>query len=176
MSGQVVVADSSNHHIRLIDIKSEMVSTLAGSGRGEWKDGQGEDASFNEPCGVTLDPMSGQVIVADTWNHRIRLIDIKSGMVSTLAGSGRGEWKDGQGEDASFNRPIGVAVDPMSGQVIVADICNNRIRCITNCGLIGVLECQAHVLQVFSDLADDEHNKLSFIPNPVLDIILSYAN
>ena len=81
MSGQVVVADSCNSSIRLVDIKTGVLRTLAGSGREEWEDGQGEDASFYDPSGVAVDPMSGQVVVADTVNHRIRLVDIKTGMV-----------------------------------------------------------------------------------------------
>ena len=91
--GQVFVADTWNNRIRLVDIKTGMVSTLAGSGRGEWKDGQGEDASFDRPKGVAMDPISGQVIVADMCNNRIRSIDMKSRMVSTLAGSGHREWE-----------------------------------------------------------------------------------
>ena len=83
-----------------------MVSTLAGSGRIGYEDGQGEDASFRYPRGVVVDPMSGQVVVTDTDNYRIRLIDIKTGMVSTLAVDGRYERKDGRVEDASFLLPI----------------------------------------------------------------------
>ena len=155
------------------DTKTGMVSTLAGGGRDEWKDGQGEDASFCYPSGVAMDPISGQVIVADTDNNRIRLVGIKTGMVSTLAGSGRREWKDGQGKNASFNYPTGVTVDPMSGQVIVADRYNARIRCISNCGFVGVLEWELFVKQVLSDLVNDE---ITFIPNPIVDIILMYCN
>ena len=173
MSGQVFVADTYNNRIRLVDIETGMVSTLAGSGRGKWKDGQGEDASFHYPRGVTIDPMSGQVIVADTWNNRIRLVDIKTGMVSTLAGSGRSGCENGQGEDASFYRPRDVAMDPMSGQVIVADAGNDLIRCISNCGFVGVLEWELFAKQAFSDLAADE---IAFIPNPIVDIILMYCN
>ena len=99
-----------------LDAKTGVVSTLAGDGCNEWEEGQGEDASFDHPSGVAMDPISGQVIVADTYNHRIRLVDIKTGMVSTLAGNGRRGCENGQGGDASFHLPHGVAVDPMSGQ------------------------------------------------------------
>jgi DNA-binding beta-propeller fold protein YncE len=135
---QVVVSDTYNQRIRMIDMKSRMVSTLAGSGRKGWKDGKGEEASFNWPFDVAV--YNDQVVVADTWNNRIRLIDIKSRMVSTLAGSGHQEWKDGQGEDASFNWPKSVAVDPMSGQVIIADTRNHSIRLIDiKSGMVSTL-------------------------------------
>jgi DNA-binding beta-propeller fold protein YncE len=166
MSGQAVVSDTVNNRIRLVDIKSGIVSTLAGSGHSGWKDGQGEDASFNGPFGVAVDPMLGQVVVADTCNHRIRLIDIKSGMVNTLAGSGRKGWKDGKGEDASFDSPYSVTVDSMSGQVIVADTGNHRIRIINNC-FVGILEWEKIVKLLFLD---------TYVPNPIVDIILMYCN
>ena len=78
-----------------LDPKTVIVSTLAGRGNLHygWKDGQGKDASFYGPRGVAVDLLSGQVVVADSVNNRIRLVDMKSGMVSTLAGSGRGDWK-----------------------------------------------------------------------------------
>jgi hypothetical protein len=66
-------------------------------------DGKGEEASFDEPYGVTI--YNDQIIVADTENHRIRLIDMNTREVSILAGSGRRAYKDGKGEEASFNDP-----------------------------------------------------------------------
>jgi DNA-binding beta-propeller fold protein YncE len=135
---QIIVADTENHRIRMIDMNTREVSTLAGSGRMEWKDGQGEDASFNHPSGVAI--YNDQIIVTDTWNNRIRMMDMDTREVSTLAGSGRAEYKDGQGEDAAFNHPYGVAVDPMSGQVIVADIWNHRIRLLDiKSGMVSTL-------------------------------------
>jgi hypothetical protein len=122
---QIIVTDTDNHRIRLIDMNTREVSTLAGSGRAEWKDGQGEDASFYHPMGISV--YNDQIIVADTNNHRIRLIDMSTREVSTL-GNGRKGWKDGKGEEASFNWPFGVAI--YNDQIIVADTLNNRIRLI----------------------------------------------
>ena len=53
--------------------------------------------------------------------------------MTTLAGSGSGAYADGQGAQASFNYPIGVAVDS-AGIVYVADYANNRIRKVTSAG------------------------------------------
>ena len=78
-------------------------------------------------------------------------------------------------KDASFNYPTGVAMDPMSGQVVVADSWNNRIRVISNCGFVGVLEWELIAKQAFSDLGDDD-GEITFIPNPIVDIILMYCN
>ena len=105
-----------------------LVSKLAGSGAFGSANGTGSAASFNNPAGVAVDA-SGNVYVADTFNHQIRKIT-PAGVVSTLAGSTTPGSADGTGSAASFNNPVGVAVDA-SGNVYVADFDNNVIRKIT---------------------------------------------
>jgi sugar lactone lactonase YvrE len=134
-SGNVYVADSLGHRIRKIT-QSGNVATLAGSGSVGDADGQGSSASFNNPGGVAVDG-DGTVYVADSDNNRVRKI-APNGMVATLAGSGTAGYADGQGGSASFNRPLGVAVDG-SGNVYVADANNNRIRKITANGTVSTL-------------------------------------
>jgi sugar lactone lactonase YvrE len=77
------------------------------------------------------------VYVADFRNNRIRKIT-PTGLVSTLAGSGRAAYADGAGTAASFNQPFGIAVDS-SGNVYVADEGNHRIRKITPLGLVTTI-------------------------------------
>lgn len=122
--GNLIVADTGNDRIRLVDAKSGEVRTLAGGEEG-FADGDLEHARFNSPRSVAID-RDGAIIVADACNQRIRRIDLKSGWVSTLAGSTRG-FVDGYGEEAQFNYPTGVAVDN-DGKIIVADSYNERIR------------------------------------------------
>jgi serine/threonine-protein kinase len=127
-SGNVYVADSRNHRIRKID-QGGNVTTLAGSSYNGFLDGHAYEnwqnaARFWNPTGVAVDE-SGNVYVADSYNHRIRKIDV-GGNVTTLAGSGTQGPSNGQGIEASFNYPTGVAVDK-SGNVYVADSSNHRI-------------------------------------------------
>ena len=122
-AGNLYVADHSAHRLRKIT-PDGTVSTLAGSTSG-FADGAGAAASFDSPTGVTVDA-AGNVFVADTNNERIRKIT-PNGTVSTLAGSGHPGSIDGVGATASFNSPLGVAVDA-AGNLLVADCDNHRIR------------------------------------------------
>ncbi len=130
-SGVIYVADSSNHTIRRIQTDGS-VSVLAGAPgqRGAVND-TGTNARFAFPNGVAVD-ISGNVYVADSFNHCIRKITPFGG-VSTLAGSfGIGGSTD---VPALFNQPSGVAVDT-AGNVYVADTFNQLIRKITPAGAV----------------------------------------
>jgi sugar lactone lactonase YvrE len=127
-SGVIVVADKDNHRIRLVTPTSGVVTTLAGSGSPAFADGTGAAASFYQPFGVAV-TSSGDIIVADQSNHRIRLVTYPGGVVTTLAGSGSPAFANGTGVAASFSNPVGVAVTP-TGEIVVGDQTNQRIRLI----------------------------------------------
>lgn len=126
----IYVADTGNHRIRRIDAVSGDVTTLAGTGGAAFADGGFATASLSSPqaLAVTLD---GRVLVADTGNHRIRMIE--SGVVSTLAGSGNG-FLDGAGASAQFSSPTGITLDAL-GVAYVTDQGNHRIRWIATDGV-----------------------------------------
>jgi streptogramin lyase len=123
-SGNVYVADTDNNLIRKIT-PERMVTTLAGSGLPGSENGKGIAASFAWPSGVATDS-SGNIYVADTYNHQIRKIT-PNGVVTTLAGSGSHGFANGDNASASFCMPWGVAVDAL-GHVYVADSLNDMIR------------------------------------------------
>jgi sugar lactone lactonase YvrE len=130
--GTIYVADTGNNAIRRITADGQ-VSTIAGDGVAGDQDGPALHARFNGPVGVAADAR-GRLIVADTYNDRIRAIDV-DGRVRTLAGSGEPGALDGMGLDARFHTPCGVAVDA-SGQVHVADTGSGLIRTIAANGLV----------------------------------------
>ncbi len=123
-SGNVYVADTSNHTIRKVT-PGGVVSTLAGlvGNRGN-SDGTGSSARFNYPLGMAVDG-SGNVYVADSSNHIIRMVT-PAGVVTTIGGT------------AGFYNPQGVAVDG-SGNVYVADTGNHTIRKVTPAGVVTTL-------------------------------------
>ena len=133
--GSIVVADSFNHRIRRIEADGPVI-TLAGSGSKGFKDGAAHEAQFDLPSGVAINS-DGSIVVADSFNHRIRQIKA-NGQVSTLAGSGSKGFKDGAAHEAQFFGPTGVAVGS-DGSIVVADTCNHRIRQIKADGWVSTL-------------------------------------
>lgn len=135
-AGNVYVTDTGNNVIRRIT-PAGVVTTWIGTGMLPSKgsvDGTGSDARFNTPHDTAVDS-SGNVYVADAFNHTIRKIT-SSGVVTTLAGSpGVRGSADGTGSAAQFNAPNGLTVDT-SGNLYVADTTNCAIRKITPAGVV----------------------------------------
>ncbi|WP_405554132.1 thioredoxin-like domain-containing protein [Streptomyces sp. NBC_01171] len=92
-SGNFLVSDTTRH--RLVELAEDGESVVRRFGTGErgFADGSAEQASFNEPQGLAL-LEDGSVVVADTVNHALRRLDLASGAVTTLAGTGR-QWMQG---------------------------------------------------------------------------------
>jgi hypothetical protein len=120
-SGNVYVADTGNNRIRKIT-PAGLVSTFAGDGTSGSTDGNGTNASFNQPTRLAVDS-TGNLYVNES--HRIRKIT-PAGLVSTLAGSSQG-YQDGTGTNAQFNNPTGVSVDS-TGILHLTDSGNHGIR------------------------------------------------
>lgn len=131
-SGDLFVADSGNDRIREIAHAGD-VTTLAGSSYGSL-DGPVASARFADPTGIALDA-SGDILVADTGNNRIRMI--ANGQVSTLAGGAAG-YADGSGSAAEFQNPAGMAVGP-GRTLYVADTGNDCIREVSPSGQVTTL-------------------------------------
>ncbi len=112
------------------------LTTLAGiAGSHSFSDGTGIEARFNKPTSLVFDSEEN-IIVSDSGNHRLRKVT-KSGIVTTIAGTGLQGYSNGEGIAlaASFNNPTVLAIDS-SDNIYVYDRENNAIRCITNLGEI----------------------------------------
>lgn len=124
--GGLYVSDSNNHRIRLV--LDGVVSTVAGGNEG-YANGVGAAARFDTPEGIALTP-SGTLVVADTWNRRIRAVDA-AGTVTTWAGDGSVWVKDGPGASAEFNFPFAIAMRS-DGSFIVVDDETGLLRLVGN--------------------------------------------
>ena len=134
-AGNVYVTDSYNHTIRKVT-SAGVATTLAGKAYTSGSsNGTGSAARFNNPTGIAVDG-SGNVYVADEYNHRIRKIT-PAGAATTLAGLSSGS-SDGTGSAAQFFSPKGMSMDG-SSNVYVSDSNNHAIRKITQAGAVTTL-------------------------------------
>jgi hypothetical protein len=133
--GNIYVADRSNHVVFKIRTDGEIIR-IAGTGDPSFNgDGVATDSKLNRPEGLALGVRNALHI--DTGNHRIR--KLTDGQIITVAGSDRGDSGDGgQATDAQLDSPRGLAIDG-SGRLFIADEKNDRIRVVSEAGIITTL-------------------------------------
>jgi sugar lactone lactonase YvrE len=128
-------SDTNNHRIRKVvftspDFLAGVVTTIAGTGEPGYNgdDRPATEAQINFPGDMEIGP-DGNLYFADTNNNRVRMIDLTTNTITTVAGTG----ENGYGGDggpaiaAQLNRPFGVAFDE-AGDLYVSDTFNSRIR------------------------------------------------
>jgi sugar lactone lactonase YvrE len=128
--GKLYIADTLNQRIRVIDFEANTIDTLAGTGEPGFSGdgGPANEAKINNPRKLTIGP-DGRLYFGDEYNHRIRAIDLETGIIETVAGNGTPTFA-GDGlppTEASLDRPIGVSFSP-EGDMYIIDMNNNRIR------------------------------------------------
>lgn len=118
--------DSESNSVRKFDVSSGAVTTLIGKGFFVFGDRDGPDsiALLQHPLGICFH--DGLLFVADTFNHRIKTIDLKHQACTTFAGTGKSGSIDGQ--KAQFANPDGMAI--LGPMLYVADTNNNAIRVV----------------------------------------------
>ena len=128
--GGLYFCDLDNQRIRRFDLKTRRLTTIAGDGtRGYRGDGGAAiDASLNMPHELAFD-RAGNIYVAERDNHVIRKIDRPSGIISTVAGTGRPGFggDGGPGAQSQLRQPHSVVMDRDSS-LLICDIGNHRIR------------------------------------------------
>lgn len=130
--GNIYVADSGNDAVRRVDAQTGLITAVAGTGVAGYggDGGPGPLARLRAPRGVALDG-DGTLYVADSGNHRIRKVDLSTGLITTVAGGPRGFSGDGGPASAArFYNPRGLTVDEQ-GRLIIADTFNSVVRVIT---------------------------------------------
>ena len=131
--GNLLIADRVNHRIRRVSLDTGLISTVAGTGTSGFSGdgGPATSASLDGLHTVIVDD-SGDMLIADTGNQRIRRVAAGSSIISTLAGTGLRNYggDGGPATSASFDIPIGLALDA-SGNLLIADHHNHRIRVVS---------------------------------------------
>jgi len=123
--GVIFVADTYNDRIRAVE--GGRVLTIAGGDEPGFRDGRGAEARFDTPCGIAVGD-DGALLVADTGNHRIRRVTL-DGEVTTIAGTGEAEDRDGDLAEAAFCEPTGIATR-RDGMIFVTCAAQSSVRMI----------------------------------------------
>ena len=120
------VADSESNIIREINFQNETVETLVGGDLFDFGDidGAEDDVRLQHPLGVAL--YDGKVLIADTYNHKIKILDPEKKTVTTFLGTGKSGQTDG--ETPTFYEPGGLSV--AGGELFIADTNNHAIRVV----------------------------------------------
>ena len=89
-AGNMYFAEMPNHVVRRVDAKTKTISTLAGTGEPGFSGdgGPAATAQLRQPHSIALDPSGDSLYIADIGNHRIRKVDLKTGLIETFAGTG----------------------------------------------------------------------------------------
>ncbi len=140
-AGNLYIADTSNQCIRQVAAATHEIATVAGDFDGPFGPGMGgydgdgiaaTSATLNHPYAVALDA-SGDLLIADTANNRIRIVNATTQVIATVAGDGAAGFggDNGPANAAQLNAPTGIALDP-AGNLYVADTQNYRIRKVSS--------------------------------------------
>lgn len=135
-SRHLYIADTQNHAVRSLDLDTHILTTVAGvlgSGGREGDGNQATTAQLYFPYSVAVDAPAEQLYIADNWNHAIRLVDLATGLLTTLAGvvGSYGTAGDlGRANQALMHFPQGLLMDTEARRLYVADSGNHAIRLV----------------------------------------------
>lgn len=138
--GNLYVADTMNHRVRLVNSVTGVITTLAGTGQPRFSGdgGSADQAALNEPAALVLSTDETRLYVADQSNHRVRMIDLRTRVIQTVAGTGSATY-DGDGKlgvETALAGPSGLAI--AGDQLYIADTFNGRVRALhLSTGLIS---------------------------------------
>jgi hypothetical protein len=128
--GDLFIAESGNHCIRCVDGKIGIIRKVAGTGKKGYSGdgGPATKATFNEPYAVVVSP-TGDLYIVDRLNACVRKVDGKTGVVSTVAGTGKKGYSGdgGPGNKAQLVEPNDCILDGKDG-LLIADVGDWRIR------------------------------------------------
>ena len=140
--GDIYVADTHNHCVRKIDHTTGKISTIAGTGTAGFAGdgGLATKATFDGIYSIAISPSLDKLYLADLENNRIRMVDLKTGLVETVAGNGKQGVPDDEGmaRDMPLVDPRAVTAD-RHGNVYVLERSGHALRVVTPDGRIRTL-------------------------------------
>src|SRR5262249_50507813 len=155
-NGDIYFADTLNYRVRMIDAKTGLIHTVAGDGTPGDPENVGDggpaaSAHLNMPSDGAIDQNTGDIYIADMHHNRIRRVDAKTRVITTVAGNGRWGYSgdDGPATQATLAGPAGVAVVAEGNgkvTVFIADYYNGHVRAVGPDGVIRDLSDEGRAL------------------------------
>ncbi len=134
--GNVYFADSQNHRIRMIDVSTGIIDSVAGRGGGPVEDGIHALLAFlYYPSDICFDG-AGNMFIADRVHYRIRRVDAETRIITTVAGTGVNGYSGDRGpaDEASFGVVYSIGMDD-AGNLYLPSFTNSRIRIVESAGV-----------------------------------------
>jgi sugar lactone lactonase YvrE len=131
-AGHLYIADTLNHRVRRVDAVTGVITTVAGLGQPRcFGDGRlAVDTGLNEPAALAVSD-EGVLYIADQSNNRVRAVDLATGVICTVAGTGTAAYNgdDVAAMETGLAGPSGLAL-ASDGTLFIADSFNGRIRAV----------------------------------------------
>ncbi|MDG2112002.1 MAG: thioredoxin-like domain-containing protein, partial [Actinomycetota bacterium] len=159
---QLFFTDPEASAVRTVSFADDELATLVGDGLFSWGDevGDFEATSLQHAIGIEL--VGDELYVADTYNHRIKVLDLASGQSRELVGDGTAGLADGRGEAAQLAEPSGLSAT--SDRLYVADTNNHQIRVVDlSSGAISTLALSNLDLAAIT-VTDLSHDEVALAP------------
>ncbi len=129
-AGNLIIADTGSVRVRKVDAATQIITTIAGTGESGYSGdgGPATAASLRAPNAVAVDA-AGNILITDSLNYRLRKVDAKTGIISTVGGNGLARVPDenGPATASALTYPGGIVFDA-AGNLFIADTGNSRIR------------------------------------------------
>jgi NHL repeat len=136
---EMYIADTMNHRLIKIDMKTGRATTIAGTGQAGYSGdgGPASNATFNQLYAIDLNSIGDKLYLTDLRNRRVRLLDLKTGIVNTVAGNGeKGIPNDGtDGAESPLVDPRAAAIDS-NGNLYILERAGNALRVLDKNGKI----------------------------------------
>jgi hypothetical protein len=138
-AGNFYIADSANHAIRMVNAATGIIYTIAGVGGQSGYSGDGGQATLAHlayPSGIAFDG-DHALYISDTGNNVLRKVDLSTGIITTVAGTGVAGYSGdgGAATQGQLNYPWGITVAG-DGSLYIADLSNNRVRKVSTAGVL----------------------------------------
>jgi len=129
-AGNIYIGDYNNNVVRKVDAITGIITTIAGDTIAGYSgdSGPATNAEIDGPCQLFADN-TGNIFIADQWNHAIRRVDAITGIITTIAGNGMPGYTgdNGPATDAQLNQPTGIFIDQQNN-IFIAQYQDEAIR------------------------------------------------